>query len=32
MWPIYWHTSSIDACEVIWESGIFMAFEGHICC
>ena len=29
MWHIYWNTSPINACNVIWPCGIFVAFEGH---
>ena len=27
---IYWHTSPIDAHQVIWACGIYVAFEAHI--
>ena len=28
MWNTYWHTSPIDACQVILAFDIYMAFEG----
>ena len=31
---VYWHTSPMNACQVIWvwAYAIVLVFEGHICC
>ena len=32
MWQMYWHTSPIDACWIVFTCGICVALEGDICC
>ena len=32
MWQVYWHTTPINACEIIWACGLYVTFQEHVCC